>query len=94
MEVVGLPTDRLWLRRWAAEDREPFADLNADPLVMEHYPAPLSRRASDDLIDRIEDTFEQRGLGLWAVEVVETGELAGYVGLWPATFDAHFTPAI
>jgi RimJ/RimL family protein N-acetyltransferase len=29
-------TDRLLLRRWTDADREPFAAMNADPMVMEH----------------------------------------------------------
>ena len=40
-------TPRLLLRRWRPEDREPFAELNADASVMEHYPAVLSREESD-----------------------------------------------
>jgi RimJ/RimL family protein N-acetyltransferase len=37
------------LRRWRPEDREPFARLNADPRVMEFFPATLSRGESDQL---------------------------------------------
>ncbi len=57
-------TERLLLRRWMDDDREPFAALNADPVVMEHFPAPLSRRESDALVDRIEAAFEERGWGV------------------------------
>lgn len=89
-----LCTDRLLLRRWRPEDREPFAALNADPAVMEHFVACPTRAESDDLVDRIEDTFDREGYGLWAVEVVADGSFAGFVGLWPATFDAAFTPAV
>jgi len=35
-----------------------------------------------------------RGYGLWAVERKDTAGFIGYVGLWPATFPAHFTPAV
>ncbi len=89
-----LRTERLVLRRWRAADREPFAALNADPVVMEHFVAPLARAESDDLVDRIEDHFDQEGWGLWAVEVTETSRFIGFTGLWPATFEAHFTPAV
>src|SRR6185437_5258242 len=41
--ATTLETERLILRDWREEDREPFAALNADPRVMEHYPAPLTR---------------------------------------------------
>ena len=89
-----LQTERLVLRRWRAADREPFAALNADPVVMEHFVAPLARAESDDLVDRIEDHFDQEGWGLWAVEVTETSRFIGFTGLWPATFEAPFTPAV
>lgn len=89
-----IETERLRLRRWDESDREPFAELNADPLVMEFYPSTQSRAESDDFVDRIEEHFDQTGFGLWAVEVVASSEFAGYVGLWSATFQAQFTPAI
>jgi len=50
--ATTLVTERLILRDWREEDREPFAALNADPRVMEHYPAPLTRAESDAFIDR------------------------------------------
>lgn len=53
-----LRTERLRLRRWREADRAPFAQMNADPEVMEHFPAPLTRRVSDLLVDRIEADFE------------------------------------
>ncbi len=89
-----LRTSRLLLRRWRDDDREPFAALNADPLVMEHFPAPLRREESNVLVDRIERGLEERGWGLWAVEVPGTAAFVGFVGLNPAMFDAPFTPAV
>jgi RimJ/RimL family protein N-acetyltransferase len=89
-----LHTARLVLRRWRNEDREPFARLNADPVVMEHFPAPLSREESDDFVDRIEADFEVQGYGLWTVELPGVAPFIGFVGLNIAKFDAHFTPAL
>lgn len=89
-----LRTRRLILRRWRDTDRAPFAALNADPVVMEYFPAPLARAASDDLTDRIVSALEARGWGLWAVEVPHTATFIGFIGLSPATFDAPFTPAV
>jgi ribosomal-protein-alanine N-acetyltransferase len=89
-----LETPRLLLRRWRPEDREPFAALNADPEVMEHFPAPLRRGESDALAARIEAGFERRGFGLWAVEVRESAEFIGFVGLDVPQFEAPFMPAI
>ena len=89
-----LRTERLTLRRWRDADRAPFAQMNADPRVMEFFPAPLSREESDALITRIEAGFDRHGFGLWALEVRETGQLIGFTGLAPPEFEAHFTPAV
>lgn len=89
-----LETQRLKLRRWRGDDREPFAELNRDSEVMEHFPAPLSRAQSDDLIEAIEAGFEVNGFGLWALELRESGEFIGFTGLAVPSFEAHFTPAV
>ena len=65
--------------------------MNADPAVMEHFPAVLDRAASDALIDRIEAGFERNGFGLWAVERLDSGRFIGFVGLAVPSFTAHFT---
>lgn len=39
-------------------DREPFAALNADPVVMEYFPDLLTRQQSDILIEAIEPSRE------------------------------------
>lgn len=59
----SIQTPRLVLRRFRPEDREAFARMNADPAVMEHFPAPLSRDQSDALMDRIDAAFDERGFG-------------------------------
>jgi RimJ/RimL family protein N-acetyltransferase len=33
-EELLIETERLLLRHWKEEDREPFRDMNADPRVM------------------------------------------------------------
>ena len=72
----------------------PFAALNADPIVMEYFLAPLSRAESDALVDRIEAAIEERGFGLWAVEIINGAPFIGFVGLAPVSFETHFTPAV
>jgi len=90
-----LRTERLRLRRWRESDHEPFAELNGDPLVMEHFPATLTREQSDALIERIESCFREHGHGLWAVELPGLIPLAGFVGLWPQeAAELPFAPAV
>ena len=42
--VPRLRGERMLLREWVPDDLAPFAALNADPRVMEHYPSLLTRR--------------------------------------------------
>jgi RimJ/RimL family protein N-acetyltransferase len=78
-----IQTGRLLMRRWQDSDRAPFAVLNGDPETMQFFPETLDRAASDRLVDRIESDFDQRGYGLWALEVAATGEFIGFTGLNP-----------
>jgi ribosomal-protein-alanine N-acetyltransferase len=89
-----LRTERLILRRWQEQDLEPFAALNADPEVMHHFPSTLTRPESDAMVERIEKQFDERGYGLWAVEVVGDAPFIGFIGLAYQSFPAHFTPAV
>ncbi len=89
-----LETERLLLRRWRAADRTPFAALDADPEVMRHFPAPLARRESDGLADRIDAAMTRQGWGLWALEECATGRFLGFTGLARPGFEAPFMPAV
>ena len=92
--MASLRTERLLLRRWRPEDREPFAALNADLRVMEHFPSTLTRAQSDAGADSIEVHFDRHGFGLWAVEVPGVTAFAGFVGLAVPSFEAAFTPCV
>lgn len=78
------------LRPWREADLAPFAEMNADPEVMRHFPATLSLEESRALLERLRDGIEARGWGVWAVEV--DGQLAGMTGLMVPRFEAPFMP--
>lgn len=91
MEIY-IETDRLILRSWKNEDKEPFAELNGNRNVMKFFPTTLSVDESNAFVDRINAEFEETGFGLYAVELKESGEFIGYVGFHRFTFDAPFSP--
>jgi RimJ/RimL family protein N-acetyltransferase len=93
-EPATLCTARLALRGWRERDLEPFAALNADPRVMEYFPAPLTRVQSDAVARRAQELLVERGYGLWALEVVNGPPFIGFVGLARPSFEAHFTPCV
>ena len=86
-----LRTQRLLLRNWKDEDREPFAALNADPHVMRFFTRTFTREESDAQVDRFVAHFKEHGYGLWVVEI--DGQFAGFTGLnW--TEGLPFSPAL
>ena len=94
MSEYVLRTPQLGLRTWSGEDRIPFARINADPRVMEFFPAPLSVAESESLADRIQAHFDEHGYGLFAVDELSAGRFIGFIGFSNATFPADFTPCV
>jgi RimJ/RimL family protein N-acetyltransferase len=68
--------------------------MNADPAVMEYFPAPLSPAQSAAMIERIERCIDDRGYGLWAVEMPAHAAFLGFVGLAPVEIEVAFAPAV
>ena len=92
--ITFFETDRLILRSWHSEDLPLFIAMNKDPRVMRYFPAILSDTETESFYKRIQDEFNRRGWGLYAVELKATGEFIGYVGLHEIGFEASFTPGV
>jgi len=92
--TIEIETPRLRLRQWRDEDKAPFAALNADPRVMEHFLAPLTREESNYLVDRCRTAIERRGWGSWAVERREDGAFLGFTGLTVVRDELPMAPAV
>jgi RimJ/RimL family protein N-acetyltransferase len=92
--AIEFETPRLLLWRWRESDREPFAAMNADPAVMEFFLSPLDRAASDASIDTWQSAFDARGWSNWAVELRESGQFVGFVGLSVPRRVLPFSPCV
>jgi hypothetical protein len=77
---IEFQTSRLLLRQWRDSDREPFADMNADPAVMEFFPSLQSRAGSSASIDFWQSQFAAQGWSNWAAELIESGQFIGFIG--------------
>lgn len=86
-------SERLGFRCWLKEDLEAFAALNADREVMEHFPKPLTKSETASFIQRLQKHQAVRGYCYYAVELIHSGELIGFIGLAYQDFEAEFTPA-
>lgn len=88
-----IETERLLLRQWREEDREPWASLNADPEVMEHFPASLTREENDAAMSRQVALIADTGRGFMALERRTDGAFLGFVGVKPSPADLPFGAA-
>ncbi|MFG2827486.1 GNAT family N-acetyltransferase [Streptomyces sp. NPDC048434] len=86
-----LRTERLLLRAWRHSDLAPWAAMNADPEVRQHFPDVLTPERSAASVARFQADLDERGWGWWAVEVRATGEFIGFTGLDPVEEDLPFT---
>ncbi len=89
-----LETPRLLLRNWHDADLDAWAELNADPRVMEFFPTRYDRERSDATAARMRADLAADGYGWWAVEVKNGLPFAGIVALQEVPFEATFTPAL
>ncbi len=89
-----IETERLDLRPWKESDREPFYQMCSDPEVMEFFPKTLNREESDAFVDKAMAAMDEQGWGLFAVEIRDTEEFIGFIGLNKPQFDAPFTPCV
>jgi len=94
ISVVELNTNRLKLRQWQDSDKIAFADLNADPDVMQYYPSILSLEESNELAEKIIDKMNTHGWGFWAVEKKEDKQFIGFVGLNEPTYELPVNPCV
>ncbi|RYD54076.1 MAG: N-acetyltransferase [Sphingomonadales bacterium] len=76
-----IETGRLLLRPWREADKPVFHELVNTPAMMEHFGGPVARARHDYILDRMIEQQARFGHCMWAVEMRETGELAGICGL-------------
>jgi RimJ/RimL family protein N-acetyltransferase len=91
-----LETARLVLRGWDEKDIAKMAGINADPEVMRWigHGTTATKEQTKKSIEHWEEEWNTQGHGLFAVEVKETGELAGFVGLSVPDFLPEIMPAV
>ncbi|WP_033337714.1 GNAT family N-acetyltransferase [Catenuloplanes japonicus] len=95
--MITLETERLRLRsEWRDDDLDALAAMNADPEVMRYIMDGAVRdraQSAQGLAKCIRD-WQERGFGLFAIDVRETGELIGWAGLAVPEFLPEVLPAV
>jgi RimJ/RimL family protein N-acetyltransferase len=91
-----LVTERLVLRRWRAEDLEPYAEICADSEVMRWIGRGQVRTREEcaRAIASFERFWQDRGFGLFALELRASCGFIGFVGLSVPAFLPEILPAV
>jgi RimJ/RimL family protein N-acetyltransferase len=74
-------TGRLVLRPWREADKPAFHALVNTPAMMAHFGGPVEQAKHDLILDKQITQQALHGHCMWAVEIGETGELAGICGV-------------
>ena len=94
VQAIEFNTERLAFRAWQDEHRAPFAAMNADTEVMRYFPAALTAEQSNAGIDIWLRQFADQGWSNWAVELRDTGEFIGFIGLTVPRRQLPFSPCV
>ncbi|WP_194767608.1 GNAT family N-acetyltransferase [Tamlana sp. I1] len=86
-------SQRLGFRNWVKNDLTAFAKMNADESVMKYFPKPLTKNETVNFIERLQNHYLKYGYNYFAVEILETGEFIGFIGLAYQDYETNFTPA-
>ncbi|MET7654402.1 MULTISPECIES: GNAT family N-acetyltransferase [unclassified Streptomyces] len=94
--MTEIRTPRLLLRRWHDDDLVPMADINADPQVMRWVDdgSVLDLEHTAEAIERWEEEWDEEGFGIFAVELLASGELVGFTGLSMPEFLPEVLPSV
>jgi len=90
--LIIAKTDRLILRAWQESDKEPFAAMNADPMVMRYLGPLLSREQSDEAIANQSKLMDKGEPAFWAMERRQDNHFMGCIGVKHVNFDVSFAP--
>ena len=90
--AIVLETQRLYLRQWLEEDFIPWADMNADPRVMEFFVSPIPLERSLELAAELRDALERNLYGWFVMERKGSPGFAGVLALDDVRYEVPFEP--
>jgi len=87
-------SERLGFRNWQEKDVSKMIAISADEEVMEFFPATAKPEETIAFIGKMKLELENFGYCYFAVDLLETKEFIGFIGLLNQNYTAPFTPCI
>ena len=94
MTEFQIRTERLILRPWSDADIRPFTEMVLSPGFSAFLLPVNSQAAARDWVMGKRAHFKEHGFGPWVVELAQTGDFIGCIGLSVVPYEAVFTPAV
>lgn len=87
-----IETARLRLRQWTGDDVEAWAEMNADPRVMEFFPEVTPRERSREQAAKMRADLDLNGYGWFVMERNDAAGFAGVIALDDIRHEMPFRP--
>lgn len=81
-------SSRLGFREWKVTDLDAMAEICADTKVMEYFPFVLSKEQTVELIAKRQRKYTENGFCYYAVEILKTNEMIGFIGIEKQEYNA------
>jgi [ribosomal protein S5]-alanine N-acetyltransferase len=76
-----IETERLFIRKFIAEDLQKFSDILTDPKTMGFWPQPYSRDGAKTWIDRSLQSYAEHGFGRYVILLQDEQKIIGDCGI-------------
>ena len=83
---------RLGFRNWTKTDYPKMIAISCSTEVMKFFPAPATEEQTIDFIERMKEQLKERNFCYFAVDLIETNEFIGFIGLCYQDFVSNYTP--
>lgn len=94
MENYIFTSERLGFRSWKTSDINLLFELNSNDEVMRYFPSTQTKSQTEAFITRMQEQYERNSFCYFAVEVLESKEFIGFIGLSEQTYEIDFNPSI
>ena len=85
---------RLGFRNWKISDTDRLFEINSNKEAMQFFPSTQTKEQTEAFITKMQNQYAKKEFCYFAVEILETKEFIGFIGLSLQTFESDFTPSI
>ncbi|RYG07777.1 MAG: N-acetyltransferase [Chitinophagaceae bacterium] len=87
-------SQRLGFRNWTEQDIPLFSEINTDSAVMEFFPSTYSLAETNALVAKMQQQFATKAYCYFAVDLLESAQFIGFIGINDKDFEADFSPCV